>query len=92
MQIHVGADAHEEQKQRALARTVAPLPEQTHLNLTVICLMCVKTACRNRNRSDQKTTPTNNQTPVRKMAQAITILSVSDSDECVPAHALASGV
>jgi hypothetical protein len=69
VQIHVETDAHEEPNHSALARTVAPLPEQTRLNLAAICLMCVKTACRNRNRSEQKTTPTNKQTLVRKMAR-----------------------
>jgi len=92
VQIHVEADALEEPKHSALPTTVAPLPEQTLLNLTAICLMCVKTACRNRNWSEQKTTPTNKQKLVRKMAQVVTILSVWDSDECAPVHALASRI
>jgi len=42
VQISVGADAHEEPKHSALARTVAPLPEQMRLNRTVICLMMLR--------------------------------------------------
>ena len=54
--------------------------------------MCVKNGCRKGNRSEQKKTPKNKQTLVQKMAQAVTILCVGDSDECVPANALPSRV
>jgi hypothetical protein len=83
VRFDVGADAHEVPKHGAVARTVTPLPEQKLLNLIIKCLMCVKTGCRNRNRSEQKTTPTTKQTPARELAQSVTILSVIDSDECV---------
>jgi ABC-type hemin transport system ATPase subunit len=54
VQMHVGADVHEEPKHSALAKTVAPLPEQTRLNLTVICLIVLRLGAETKTEANRK--------------------------------------